>query len=102
MRDKQRYLLVETNFRISEDERELAGSLGRELIRCIGEASYHKVNPKLMKILGSNRFIMKSSLEGMSQLILAFSLVKRMNNADAAFYTLKTSGTIRTLLQYKD
>lgn len=102
MREKQRYLLVETSAPMDGDERALSDRLEKELIRCIGEMNYHKVNPKLMKILGNNRFIMKASLEGIGQLILAFSLIKRIDGTEAAFYTLRTSGTIKTLLLYKN
>ncbi|MCW6160531.1 MAG: Rpp14/Pop5 family protein [Candidatus Micrarchaeales archaeon] len=101
MRDKQRYVLVESNIPIGSDERALSDSVSREVIRCIGEMNYHRVNPKMMKILGEKRFIMRSSLEGAGQLVLALSLIKRLNGSDIAFYTLKTSGTIKTLLQYK-
>ena len=102
MRDKQRYILVESSIQIGSDERELGNSISREVIRCIGEMNYHSVNPRLMKITGGNRFIMRSSLGGIGQLMLAFSMIKRMNGNDVAFYTLKASGTIKTLLQYKD
>ncbi len=102
MRDKQRYVLVEANFEVKGDERSFGDEMNRELVRCLGEMNYHEVNPKTMKITGKNRFIMKSSLDGTGRLILALALIKRFNNSDAAFYTLKTSGTIKTLLQYKD
>ena len=101
MREKQRYLLVEANFQIGNDERQFGSSLSREIIRCLGEMNYHRVNPRLMKITGGNRFIMRSSLEGIGALVLSFALIKRIDNIDAAFYTLKASGTIKTLLQYK-
>ncbi len=98
MRDKKRYILVETSVKISEDERSFSHSLYNELIRCIGEINYNKVNPKVMKLVGQNKFIIKSSLEGTTQLVLAFALIKKVGNKEMAFYTLKTSGTIKALL----
>ncbi len=97
MRDKKRYLLVETTAKINGDPKEFGNTLYREIIRCIGESSYHIVNPKLVKMVGENRFVIKSSLEGTGQLILAFALMKRIGETETAFYTLKSSGTIKAL-----
>ncbi len=98
MRDKKRYLLVETSSGFSMSERDLASALYKEIIQCIGESDYHKVNPRLTKIIDDNKFIIKSSLEGTSKLVLAFALIKRLNGTETAFYTLKSSGTIRALI----
>ena len=100
MRDKKRYLLVESTVPINEDERSFGNALYREIIIAIGEIGYHRVNPKLMKITNEKRFIIKSSLEGASQLVLAFALIKRLKNAEAAFYTLKSSGTMKALQSF--
>jgi len=97
MRDKKRYILVETTARINWEPKEFGTALYREIIRCIGESSYHKVNPRLIKLVGDNRFIIKSDLAGTGQLILAFALMKRIGETETAFYTLKSSGTIRAL-----
>ncbi len=97
MREKHRYLLVESSAPIKGDEKSFTNALYRELIRCIGEMNYHNVNPRVVKLLGEKRFIIKSSLEGTGQLVLAFALIKRLNDSDVAFYTLKSSGTIKAL-----
>ncbi len=97
MRDKKRYVLVETTSRINADPNEFGTSLYKEIIRCIGESSYHKVNPRLVKLVGDNRFVIRSSLEGTGQLVLAFALMKRLGDIPTAFYTLKSSGTIKAL-----
>ena len=97
MRDKKRYLLVETTAKIEGDPKSFGAMLYREIIRCIGESSYHRVNPRLVKLIGENHFIIKSSLEGTGQLILALALIKRIGDTDTAFYTLKSSGTIKAL-----
>lgn len=97
MRDKKRYVLVEASVKISEDERSFSNSLYKELIRCIGEINYHKVNPRVMKLVGEKRFIIRSSLEGTGQLVLAFALIKKINNTEMSFYTLKSSGTIKAV-----
>ncbi|MFI5412266.1 MAG: Rpp14/Pop5 family protein [Candidatus Micrarchaeales archaeon] len=97
MRDKKRYVLVETSIKISEDERGFSHSLYKELIRCIGEINYHNVNPKFIKFVGQNRFIIRASLDGTAELILAFALIKKIGDKEISFYTLKSSGTIKAL-----
>ncbi len=101
MRDKRRYVLVETSSRIEDDEKTFSYNLYRELIRCIGESDYHKVNPRMMKIVDDTSFVIKSDLKGTGNLILALSFIKRLNNKETAFYTIKSSGTIRALLKAK-
>jgi RNase P/RNase MRP subunit POP5 len=46
-----------------------------------------------------SRFVIKSSLEGTGKLILAFALIKKVGETETAFYTLKSSGTIKALLK---
>ncbi|MCL5429893.1 MAG: Rpp14/Pop5 family protein [Candidatus Marsarchaeota archaeon] len=102
MRDKQRYVLVEMADMEGPEkdvnENEFWISFSRELMKCVGEANYHKINPKFVKSVNKKAFVVRSSLEGTSDFVLATSLMKRLDNSDAAFYTLKSSGTIRALL----
>jgi RNase P/RNase MRP subunit POP5 len=102
MRDKKRYLLVESTIPLGTDERSFSHSLYKEIIRCIGETSYHKINPKFMKFVSDNRFIIKSGLSGAGQLVLAFALIKKIDTKETGFYTLKSSGTIKALSAFKD
>ena len=97
MRDKRRYLLVETSEKITDDERTFSNNLYQGLSRAIGEMGYHHVSPKVMKIVDENHFIIRSNLDGTGTLVAALALVKRINNSDIAFYTLKSSGTIRAV-----
>ncbi len=99
MRDKHRYLLVEMSNETQLNDREFYALLSRELIRCIGEMHFHKVNPWFMKFVGKRSFILKSSLDGVNSLTLALALIKRLNTEPMAFYTLKSSGTIKALLK---
>ncbi len=98
MKDKQRYILVETSGELSEDERAFSFALSKEIVRCVGEMRTHHINPKLTKIVDKRHFVIKSSLSGVNDLILALALIKRVNDRDMAFYTIKSSGTIRALL----
>ncbi|MGC8571942.1 MAG: Rpp14/Pop5 family protein [Candidatus Micrarchaeia archaeon] len=98
MKDKMRYILVKTTYNIDEDP-EFFKNLNRELMREIGELNYADVNPKLMLVLNDNLFIMKVSLAGFSMLVSALSFIKKINNKQAAFYTIKSSGTIKALIK---
>lgn len=89
MRPKHRYLLVEPAAHVGRE------ALQAELLRVIG-TDYHSVNPKILDVRG--RMVIRCSLAGMGRLIVALALIKSINGADNAFYTLKASGTIRALM----
>ena len=97
MREKHRYILVEASSQLDADEKRFATSLQRELLRCVGELSYHTINPKFVKFEEGQRFVLKSSLEGAEKLVLALAMVKRIDSTEMGLYTLRSSGTIRAL-----
>ena len=102
MREKHRYVLVESGAGVPESEREsFVFGLRNALLHCIGESNYHRANPKIVDFVGPNRFIMRSSLWGYGPLIAALTLIKKVNNSDSYFYTLKSSGTLRALGSFK-
>lgn len=100
MRKKSRYLLVETS---RETNIESVSNLEREFYRkmrfLVGEMNYHRVNPRIMRFLDPKRLILKVNFEGLEDSILALALMKRFDNADTAFWTLKSSGTIKALVK---
>lgn len=98
MRDKHRYVLVESGADVPEPEREdFSFGLYNALLHCLGESNYHRINPKVVKFVAANRFIIKSSLAGCGPMVAALALLKKVNNRDSYFYTLKSSGTIKAL-----
>ena len=98
MREKRRYLLVETSMDIAEaSRREFEGELFRELLHQIGEISYFKANPKIMKFTSSNRFVLKCNLAKYKETVLALTFIKRLSVKEICFYTLNASGTILAL-----
>ncbi|HUY70502.1 MAG TPA: Rpp14/Pop5 family protein [Candidatus Baltobacteraceae bacterium] len=93
MRDKRRYLVVESYTAVGEPElfqRKLMSSL----LQVVGESNFFKLNPKIVKFIDDRRFIIRTSLEGMRYMVLALSFITKMDGADTAFYTLGASGTI--------
>lgn len=100
MRDKRRYLLVESAIEFSESSRrDLEQELYRELLHNIGEVNYFKANPKIIKYIDNKRFILKCSLEKYRETTLALTFIKRLNGKEAGFYTLNASGTIKALMK---
>jgi RNase P/RNase MRP subunit POP5 len=98
MREKRRYLLVESTLEIAEGARkEFEVELFRELLHQIGETSYFRANPKIMKFTGSNKFILKCNLVKYKETVLALSFIKRISGKEVGFYTLNASGTILAL-----
>ncbi|MDE1856747.1 MAG: Rpp14/Pop5 family protein [Candidatus Micrarchaeota archaeon] len=102
MREKQRYLLVEASSAIgTTDPKEFGRSLYPELRKAIGELVYHRVNPKVIRVMPGSRFVIKSALQGNPDLVLALALTKSLAGQRIGFYTLKSSGTIKALLKFE-
>ena len=96
MRDKRRYLIVES-YRAIDNPDIFQRRLMAALLQVVGESSFFKLNPKIMKIVDERRFMIRTSLEGMKPLLLALSFITRLDGAETAFYTLGASGTILAL-----
>ncbi|MCL4389520.1 MAG: Rpp14/Pop5 family protein [Candidatus Marsarchaeota archaeon] len=99
IRQKHRYILVESSQKIAEGNLDaFSAALYEALLDYVGGLQYHKVNPKVVKLADDRHFIIKSNLSGCGSLIAALALIKNVSNEATYFYTLKTSGTIRALL----
>lgn len=103
MREKRRYILVESTLEVGESERrEFETGLFKELLHNIGEATYFRAHPKIMKFVGSNRFVLKCTLAKYKEVVIALTFIKRLNGREIGFYTLNASGTIRALEKTKE
>lgn len=111
MRDKSRYILVESSEDIEKfgiklnDEnasKNFSRVINKYLLFELGDINYTYANPKVAAILNNKFFIIKSLLKGTPNLIIALAFIKQINDVNTAFYTIKTSGTIRTLKEYAD
>jgi len=99
---KHRNILVEQYPGIpTTDERLFWNALSRELLRCLGEINYHAANPKFIEFVDEKRFVIRATIPGTGPVILSLALIKRVENRETAFYTLKTSGTIHGLIGRK-
>jgi RNase P/RNase MRP subunit POP5 len=100
IREKHRYILVECGASIDKiDASAFSDALYKELLDCIGSLSYHRVRPRVVKVLNANTFVLRTSLYGCGNVVAALALIKRIGGMDSYFYTLKTSGTIKALLK---
>jgi RNase P/RNase MRP subunit POP5 len=100
MKIKRRYLLVESATTIENKgrvlfERALYGALFVQ----IGAIHYHSTNPKIVGFVNDKRFVVRASLEGHKEVALALAMIKKLDGTETAFYTLKSSGTIKALLK---
>jgi RNase P/RNase MRP subunit POP5 len=102
MREKRRYILVESTIDIPEAERRrFEIELFKELLHNIGEIEYFKANPKILKYLDTNKFVLKCNLVKYKETIIALSFIKRLFDREVGFYTLYASGTIHALEKKK-
>ena len=100
MRRKIRYILTESAKPVLETDRsQFEQQLYRAMLHSIGELNYHKTNPKIIRFMDEKRFILRCSLEGYKAALLALAIIKRLDDKETAFYTLKSSGTIKALLK---
>jgi len=99
MRTKQRYLLVETSNEVHEIHA-FTEQLYKGIIEISGQLGYHKINPKVIEFAGNNLFIIKASLSGVGELIRALTFLKKVGNSEVAFFTLRSSGTLRALREH--
>jgi len=98
MREKRRYILVESTVEVAEAARkQFEHDLFKELLHNIGEISYFRANPKIMKYIDGKKFILKCNLAMYKETIVALTFTKRIGSQDIGFYTLNASGTIKAL-----
>jgi RNase P/RNase MRP subunit POP5 len=99
MRTKRRYIIVECLpdlAYIKDFDRELAGGM----LSVIGQIRFHKSNPRVIQVMDGTHFILKVDLEGYEDSVLSLTMLKRLAGKECAFYTLKSSGTLKALRAY--
>ncbi len=98
VRDKHRYLLVETSAPTGiETSRSLEYRFYGQIMELVGAINYPRINPRVVRAAGENRLIIRLRHEGLSELITALALMRVFNGKPTAFYTLNASGTISAL-----
>lgn len=96
-RRKSRYVLVETSRSMNMLDRRNENSLRAETLKFLGEKPYIEANPQVVCQLDEEHFIVRVSRGAERNMVLALSFIKSINSEALGFYTIKISGTIRTL-----
>ncbi len=99
-RKKLRYILVETSGKVDMDDMRKQGALGAGMLSFLGELSYFKANPHVAAQLSDNMFVLSVNRGYERDIVLALSFIKELMGARVGFYTIRTSGTIRSLKDY--
>ena len=99
-RRKLRYVLIEATAEVEFASRKSEDDLKEKLRKFMGEADYSKANPHLIAQLGKNCFVISVNRGSERSLVLATSFVKELGGREIGLYTLKISGTVRSLKEY--
>ena len=96
-RKKLRYILVEASDDIRMEGTRSADALKTGIKAFLGELPYFKANPQVAAQLGSRVFVMSVNRGHERNAALALSFVKVIDGRRMGFYTIRTSGTIRSI-----
>ncbi|MCL5239592.1 MAG: Rpp14/Pop5 family protein [Candidatus Marsarchaeota archaeon] len=96
-RKKLRYVLVEASADARMADPRNPEELKAGVRAFLGELQYFKANPQIAAVLSSNVFVMVVNRGYERSLALALAFVKGLGGRRMGFYTIKTSGTIRSI-----
>lgn len=94
---KNRYILVESTSPI--DERNF-GDLAGRLHALLGAFGQLTASPRVVAQYSPNLIAIRVNRGSEASVICALAFVKSLNGARLGLYTLKTSGTLQSLLDY--
>jgi len=97
---KLRYVLVEASREINLSDKNELDDLKAKLRGTMGEAAYFRSNLHVAAQLREDVFIISANRGQEREIVLALSFVKALGGKKAGFYTIKISGTIRSLKEY--
>ncbi len=101
IRNKKRYMMVETTSELKMDKEELDRALKQAVLLLVGQLGYYDISPKLVSLIDSKHFVVRCKLQGYERMLLASALIKKLGAAETGLYTLKSSGTIKALMKGK-
>ncbi|MEM3415989.1 MAG: Rpp14/Pop5 family protein [Candidatus Micrarchaeaceae archaeon] len=100
LRKKYRYILAEASASVNYEVKALDAEMRKSLLPIMGIKSFAQANPHVVKTLSHNSFIIKTARGSEHAIILALAFIKEMHDSEIGIYTLRTSGTIRSILRY--
>ncbi len=98
LKRKYRYVLVFSTAAL--DTRNRSAAILAELMRFMGELGYSEANPKIVAQYTEKLFVIRTNRGFEGRLILALSFIRTLSGARIGLSTLKTSGTIKSLMVY--
>jgi len=99
-RRKLRYLLVEASESINLSIPATQTELKRELQAFMGHLPCFKANPQVAAQLSEKVFIISLNRGCERGVALALAFTKHLENKRVGFYTIRTSGTIRSVKEH--
>lgn len=100
LRKKHRYILVLSSRAI--DANLFWKEIAREIMRFMGELSYSQSNPRMAAQYSPRLFVIQTRRSYERQVMLALAFVRQLNEGKIGMFTIKSSGTIRSLSEYSD
>ena len=97
---KNRYILTESSEPVDVNDRGTALDIASSIDRQLGEIGRVELNPKPVYQYNPNVFILRVKRGYERKVILALSFIKDINGKRLGLYTIRTSGTIRSLIKY--
>ena len=94
---KLRYVLVEASREVNLADRRGVDDLKAKLHGAMGEAAYFRANLHVAAQLREDVFVISCNRGQERDLVLALSFIKELGGKRIGFYTIKISGTIRSL-----
>ena len=99
LKSKRRHILIRMSSGFAIGEESNWNELRDLLLQFLGEQAFADAKPKIIKILSQDTFIMSCRRGSEDKIILALSFIKKINTERLGFYTLRTSGTIKSLIE---
>ena len=93
---KNRYILAESSAHIDFNDPANQRALESGIMHALGTLNYSYSNPKMM-LATEKQFILRIQRNSEDSTILALSFIKSINGKATGIYTIKTSGTMKSL-----
>ena len=101
MRKKNRYILIRSTVPMDMNDKNVQHEFSDAILKIMGIHDYSAANPRIMKSLVGNMFIVRVSRSMERKYILASAFAKKIGTQNIGFQTIKISGSISTLINYK-
>ncbi len=98
-RPKNRYVLVEATAPLDVGDKVVSNKIISLLCAEIGAIGYVRGHPKVVCRAGERAFIVRVNRGYEGGIALAFSFIKDLDGSPVGFFTLRTSGSLKKLVE---